>query len=539
MRYPMAALLERPGGEHQVATASDDDVILALDNGTQSMRALLFDRRGELVAKANVPLDAYYSVQPGWAEQDPDYFWEMLCNACKQLWQQPGVEKSRVKAVALTTQRGTVVNLDKDGNPLRPAIVWLDQREAGDYGRLPLAWSLLFKVIGERKTIEYFQRQTEANWLRANQPGIWAATSKYLLLSGYLTYRLVGAHVDSVACQVGYLPFDFRKQRWAANWDWKWAATGVERSMLPRLVAPAQALGMISAQASAQTGIPIGLPMIAAGADKACEILGSGCVTPELACISFGTSATINITSRRYVEAIALIPPYPSPLPGAYCTEIQIYRGFWLVSWFRDEFGHREQALAKERGVAPEKLFDELVAKIPPGSDGLLLQPYWSPGVRIPGPEARGAMIGFSDIHTRAHMYRAILEGLAYALREGKERIEKRSRVRIERIRISGGGSQSDVAMQIAADVFGLPCDRPHTYETAGLGAAIDAAVGLGWYPDFDAAIAGMTRVKETFRPQPETQLIYDRLHERVYRPLYGKLQPLYREIRRIAGGLA
>jgi sugar (pentulose or hexulose) kinase len=519
-----------------VEKAADDDVILALDNGTQSVRALLFDRRGELVAKAQARLEAYYSVQPGWAEQDPDYFWEMLCNACEQLWQQAGVDKSRIKAVALTTQRGTVVNLDKDGRPLRPAIVWPDQRQASNYGNLPAAWSLLFKVIGEGKTIEYFQRQAEANWLRANQPEIWNATSKYLLLSGYLTYRLVGAYVDSVACQVGYLPFDFRKQQWAANRDWKWAATGVERSMLPRLVPPAQTLGLISAEASAQTGIPAGLPMIAAGADKACEILGSGCVTPELGCISFGTSATINTTSRRYVEAIPLIPPYPSPVPGAYCTEVQLYRGFWLISWFREEFGHREQVLAKERGVAPEKLFDELVAKIPPGSDGLLLQPYWSPGVRIPGPEARGAMIGFSDVHTRAHMYRAILEGLAYALREGKERIEKRSKVRIERIRISGGGSQSDVAMQIAADVFGLACERPHTYETAGLGAAIDAAVGLGWYPDFKAAIARMTRVKDTFRPHPETQRVYDRLHHRVYRPLYGKLQPLYREIQRIAG---
>lgn len=507
-----------------------DQLILALDNGTQSVRALLFNREGELVARSQVAI-SYDSPQPGWSEQDPEYFWERLCAACQQLWQESGIDKQRIKAVALTTQRGTVINLDRTGKPLRPAIVWPDQRQADSYGRLPLPWSLLFLAIGEAKTIEYFQRQAEANWIRANQPDVWNATARYLLLSGYLTHRLVGDFVDSVACQVGYLPLDFKKQRWARSWDWKWFATGIARNLLPRLVPPARPLGSITTEAAAQTGIPAGLALIAAGADKACEILGSGCVTPDVGCISFGTSATINTTSRKYIEAIPLIPPYPSPVPGAYCTEIQIYRGFWLISWFKEEFGHYEQAIACERGVAPEKLFDEMVAKIPPGSDGLLLQPYWSPGVRIPGPEARGAMIGFSDQHTRAHMYRAILEGLAYALREGKERIEKRSGVTMNRIRISGGGSQSDVAMQIAADVFGLPCERPHTYETAGLGAAIDAAVALGWYATFEEAIARMTRVTNVFKPQPDIQRVYDRLYDRAYKHLYAKLQPLYEEI--------
>ena len=207
-----------------------------------------------------------------------------------------------------------------------------------------------------------------------------------------------------------------------------------------------------------------------------------------------------------------------------------------MVSWFKNEFGNREQKIAIERGIVPEQLFDELVNQVPAGSMGLTLQPYWSPSVREPGPEAKGSIIGFGDVHTRAHIYRAILEGLAYALREGKERIEKRSGQKITRLRVAGGGSQSDAAMQLTADIFGLPAERPHTYETSGLGAAIDVAVGLGIYPDFDVAVEKMTRVGDVFEPDPEASRIYQRLYKEVYLKMYQQLQPLYRSIRDITG---
>ena len=164
-------------------------------------------------------------------------------------------------------------------------------------------------------------------------------------------------------------------------------------------------------------------------------------------------------------------------MPNAYNTEVMIYRGFWMVSWFKKQFGLHERQVAHDKKVAPEALFDELVNSVPAGSMGLMLQPYWSPGTRIPGPEAKGAVIGFGDVHTRAHLYRSILEGLAYGLREGKERIEKSSGVSITKLRISGGGSQSDAAMQLTANIFNLPAERPSTYETSGLGAAINLSL--------------------------------------------------------------
>lgn len=207
-----------------------------------------------------------------------------------------------------------------------------------------------------------------------------------------------------------------------------------------------------------------------------------------------------------------------------------------MVSWFLREFGHNEQRLAKDRGVVPEELFDDLVNSVPAGSMGLTLQPYWAPGLKSPGPDAKGAMIGFGGVHTRAHIYRAILEGLAYALREGAERTSKRSGVPITEVRVAGGGSQSDAAAQLTADIFGMPVGRPHVYEASGLGAAMDLAVGLKLQHSFESAVAEMTRISRTFEPNAENHKLYDNLYKRVYLKMYDRLAPLYKEIQDITG---
>ena len=512
------------------------DQLLAIDNGTQSVRALIFDLRGNLIAKSRVPITPYYSTEPGYAEQDPDVFWNAICEACQKLWTLPGVNKDAIAGVALTTQRCTLINVDKEGKPLRPAIHWLDQRRVPGIPPLGGVWGTLFKLTGMSETVAYMQAEAEANWIRLNQPEIWKQTYKYLLLSGYITHKLVNSYVDSVGCQVAYLPFDYKKMQWCGKSDWKWQAVPMNPDILPDLVEPTGKLGEITTEAAAATGIPAGLPLIAAAADKACEVIGAGCVDPEIACLSYGTTATINTTHKKYVEIIPLIPPYPSAVPNAYSLEVQIFRGYWMVTWFKREFGMNEERLATERGVETEELFDDLVNSVPAGSLGLTLQPYWSPGLKVPGPEAKGAIIGFGDVHTRAHMYRSMLEGLAYALREGAERTTKRSHIPIKEIRVAGGGSQSKAAMQLTADIFGLPTSRPHTYEASGLGAAMDVAVGLKLHPDFETAVREMTHPGVSFEPIAANQHIYNELYNRVYCKMYERLQPLYDEIRDITG---
>lgn len=509
--------------------------LLAVDCGTQSVRALLFDPQGEILVKVRVPIEPYYSTAPGLAEQDPLVFWNALCQATKELFAHKDAKKDSVAAASITTQRATVVNLDKDGSPLRPAIIWLDQRRAEQFPPVKGFWGAAFAVAGERPTVEYLQAECEANWISHHQPEIWKKTHKFTYLSGYLTRLLTGRFVDSIGCQVGYMPFDYKKQKWAASNHWYWQALDITPEKLVDLIPVSDVLGEITPGASKQTGIPEGLPLIASAADKACEVLGAGSLDSNVACLSYGTAATINTTHKKYFEIIPLIPPYPAAVPHFYNLELQIYRGYWMVNWFKHEFGLREQRLAEESGVQPEDLFDELVTSVPPGSQGLVLQPYWSPGLRHPGPEARGAVIGFNDMHTRAHLYRAILEGLAYALREGKERTEKRTRTIIDQVRVAGGGSQSDAAMQLTADIFGLPVSRPHLYEASGLGAAINAAVGVGIHPDYRTALEEMTRLGDTFLPDPRARAVYDQLYNEIYLRMYKHLQPFYKKMQKFS----
>ena len=520
--------------ENNNNAGTSEDLILAIDNGTQSVRALLFDLQGNVVGKSKVELDPYFTRQPGWAEQEPMYYWESLCQACQRLWESVDIDKSRIKGVTLTCQRGTTMCIDENGQPLRPAVVWLDQRRAETDDPVGGFWGPLASVTGLKGLIDYFRSKCCSRWIAQNEPEIWAKTKHFLLLSGWHTFKLTGEYKDSVGGTVGYLPFNYRKLDWAPSWDWSWKATCLKREQLSELVKPGEVLGSITAEAAQQTGIPEGLPLIAAGADKACEVIGSGCYETDTGCLSYGTTATINVVHDKFREPQFLVPPWPAAIPDTWNSEFMVYRGYWMVSWFKQQFGHHECTVAERRGVLPEELFEDLIDEAPAGSMGLMLQPYWSPGLK--NQEAKGGIIGFGDVHHRAHVYRAIVEGLAYALREGKEKLEKKGRLKLSRLVISGGGSQSDGALQLTADIFNLPVVRPHTYETSGLGAAINAAVGLGYYPDYPAAIGAMTRAEKTFTPNPENVKLYHRLYSEVYLKMYKQLQPLYRKIREITG---
>ncbi len=519
----------------QSSNGKTDDLILSIDAGTQSIRAALIDLSGEIATLVKTPIEPYFSERPGWAEQDPDYYWRMLAQTCRQLladWTGP---QDAIKAVTVSTQRSTMINVDADGKPLRPAIVWLDQRKASTKGRLSPALAPLLKVAGMHDLARFAVQFSRSNWIQQNQPEIWERTHKFLFLSGYYTYKLTGEFVDSVGNVVGTMPFDVKKGDWAHRLDPKWRFFPMEIEKLATLKKPTELLGHITDDAAEQTGIPAGLPLYAASNDKACEVIGSGCLTPETACISFGTTATINTQITKYVELKTMMPPYPSAIPDQYYTEINLMRGMWMVTWFKEEFGLQERLEALDVDHSPEALLEKLIKDVPPGAMGLVLNPYWTPGPDV-AQYAKGSVIGFGDVHTRAHLYRAIIEGLVFALKEGAELTEKKNKVPITELRVSGGGSQSDSVVQIAADVFGLPAVRPHTHETSALGAAIDAAVGLGAYPDVPAAVKNMTRVGSTFEPIAENQQIYQQLYHRVYKKIYTRLLPLFKDIKEITG---
>ena len=511
-----------------------EGVILSIDCGTQSLRAMLFPYGGELVEKVQIVYEPYLSSKPGWAEQDPELYWQSLCRACNQLKAKNRELFSRIEGVGVTTIRNSMVNLDQDGTPLRPIITWLDQRKARSVYNPKGLVKFSYKAVGMEDAIAKLQTEGKCNWIMQYEPEIWKKTYKYLQVSGFLNHRLTGTFVDSIASQIGHIPFDYKKMKWASKRSLSALLFPIEREKLPDVVEPGERIGTITKEASVQTGIIEGTPVIACGSDKGCETIGMGVVNEKMANLSFGTTATVQTTSKKYFEPLRFMPAYPASITGHFNPEVEIFRGYWMITWFKNEFAYQEVLKSKEQVVPAEVLLNDLLREAPAGSMGLVVQPFWGPGLKEPA--AKGAMIGFGDVHKKAHVYRAVIEGLGYALLDGLHKIEKAGKFETEQVAVSGGASQSDEICQITADIFNLPLARGRTTETSGLGAAIITSVGLGMHTSFESAIETMVKYDRVFEPDTALVAIYRELYHRVYQKMYDSLRPLYEEIRDITG---
>lgn len=506
--------------------------ILAIDIGTQSLRAIIFNAEGMIEGKQRIEYDPYSSPQPGWAEKDPNDYWRCLGKAVGALKKECAGIWPLLSGIVVTALRDTPVCLDREGEVLRPAILWLDQRMAAGSPAFTFLETSAMKIVGMEESMKTLYRRAKSNWLMEKEPETWSETDKYLQISGYINYLLTGKFIDSEASQIGYIPFDYKQKAWQTKVNYKMKLMTIELSRLPDLVEPGAIIGEVTKKAAAETGLPSGLPVLAGGSDKGCETLGVGCLDETSACLSLGTTATIQTTTDRYYEAIRFLPPFPAVIPGCYNPEIQIYRGYWLISWFKKEFSKKEVTEAENLKITAEELLNRKLEDIPPGCHGLLLHPAWTPGILT--PKAKGAVIGFGDVHTHAHLYRAIIEGIAFSLYEGMLKIEKKSGKNITSIALSGGGSQSDTICQITADIFNLPVHRIHTYEASGLGAAIIGMVGRKIYPTFTEAINNMVHYKDTFEPRPKNVELYQALYKDVFVKIYPRLKNLFDDIQKI-----
>ena len=511
-----------------------EPLILTIDFGTQSVRAGLFNKKGETVALIKEKYEPpYHSPKPGYAEQDPDFYFASLCKATNKLVQENGDKMGDVLGIVMSFFRDSVVCLDKDNNVLRPAILWLDERRAEGKQKMPLLHRFLFKAIGMKPTIDLNMKRSMAQWIKENQPEIWAKTDKFMMISTYITMKLLGKYVDSPCSQAGHLPIDFKKGDWYKKPEkhLKGQIFGVNRERLCDLVPVGEVMGTITEEASKLTGLPVGLKMFAGGSDKSAETLGLGVIDDKTAAISYGTASTIEIPIKRYSDAEPFLPSYPAIVKGYYNLDVQVYRGYWMLNWFAKQFGLKAVDELVDEKEEIIKL-NQQMELIPPGSDGLVLQPYWGPGLRR--PLAKGAIIGFADYHTKIHMYRAIVEGIAYCLKEGLELFEKkRLHHKIEKIRISGGGSQSDLICQITADIFGLPVSRIQTFECSSLGCALAGFIAAGEFKSVEEAAKAMVHQSDEFIPNPDNVKRYKYLFENVYMPMYPSLKNIYFNVKK------
>jgi sugar (pentulose or hexulose) kinase len=510
-----------------------EPLALIFDLGTQSIRAMIINPRGEIISKAQRAFrEPYFSRNPGWAEQKPDFYWDELCKVSLALKMQADSFWKEIAVVSCTTIRDTLLCLDKDNNPLRDVILWLDDRKVEKLRPLPGVFPALLKGAGVLERVEHQRRVSHCNWVSVYEKEIWERTERLVFISTWLNYKLCGNLADSNASIIGHLPFDCRNRTWLKSGDFLRLIWDTGTRGFCDLAEPGTMLGTISVRAGEETGIKVGLPLAASGSDKGCETLGLSCLSEDKAALSFGTTATVQISTKKYLEPIKFMPAYPGVVPGWYNPEIEIYRGYWLLSWFKKEFAAKENEEAARLGINAEQLLDERLTEIRPGCDGLILQPYFTPGVSM--PFAKGSAIGLSDVHTRIHLYRAIIEGINFALIDGLRSMEKRGKMRIRSLYVAGGGARSDAVCGITASMFGLPVYRIQTYEAAGIGSSIAAFKALDVFDSWEAGVASMVHVKDEFLPDKKANETYEALYQRIFSRIFGKLSPLYGDLRSI-----
>jgi len=508
---------------------------IVIDGGTQNIKAFVFDEKGNEVCGEAHPVNPYFANEPDFAEQNAEEYLRITQEVTRRVVKNSGLLRDQFAAVAITTHRSTLVPVDESGKSVRPAITWLDERKVEGL-KLPGGplLSAYFRLSNMTLQLRAYQRRSKFNWLRRYEPDNYARTRMFLTISSYIFHALTGQFRDCSSMIVGLFPIDLKNLRWH-HMKVVYEIFGVEPDRLPPLVSPTEVAGTVSDEGERAFGIPCGLPVIIGAGDKQSELLGAGAIGDNVAEISYGTAAVIEVLSGRYVTHPRMdFFTWGAAIPNHWALEGFVGRGYWMISWFIKQFARQEEEEARKLGVEVAQLLNERMAAIPAGSMGLLLQPYWHP--RENDPLSKGAIIGFSGEHGRIHMYRAIVEGIAFELRRLGELIRKHSGSRFKELRIGGGGSKSDEIMQITADVFGLPACRLHTSNLAALGAAIDAAVSVGVYGTFREAVENMVKVGDRFAPGEANVKIYDRLFNEVYVNIYPSLSPLHSQIARITG---
>lgn len=492
--------------------------LIGIDSGTQSTRAIMFDEAGKEICKASENHLPIIREQKGWAEHDEYDLWNALCNACKKMMDQFTGDVKDIAGLGIAAQSNTICFMSNDGKQLARPVSYQDGRIA----QVP-------PMPDDCPAWENFQRSySKANWNKINRPELYEKTGKYVSVSGFLTYMLSGKFSDTTSNQVGHWPLDRENWKWEERM-WVYDCVGIRPDQLPEIYLPGHIIAVVSKEGSEATGLPEGLPIVACARDKQVEALGAGAIKPGQSYITLGTSAGLALVSDKFQSMTRdnFFYTWLSCVPGIWNYEMPMPKGFWLVSWFRDNFSGDLKAAADKEGVSVETLLNREAEMIPPGSEGLVIVPEWQ--AARARPNGKGVMMGFDARHTRAHVFKALLEGIFYQLRLNGENMIAKVGGEINEIFVGGGGSRSDIALQACADIFGVKVTRAGSPETCSLGAAMSAAVGTGIYASQEEAVEKMSSDSMVFYPNEKNHEIYERVYQEVFKNIYNSLVPYYR----------
>jgi xylulokinase len=495
------------------------DLVVGVDCSTTAAKAVVWNPAGHAVSHARSTF-ALDHPRPNYAEQNPEDWWTATTAAIKRAVQT--VDRERIAAISITHQRETFACLDRAAEPLRPAMIWADTRateEVQKYGTPEV-----HRITGKppNPTPAWYKLL----WLAQHEPETLQHTACVVDVQGFLVNRLTGqfrtcwASADPLGV-VDLSTFDYS--------DELIGAAGLHRDQFPDLVAPGAIIGSITESASRLTGLPPGLPVVAGVGDGQSAQLGCGITEPGTAYLNLGTGIVSGTFSRTYASDVRF-RTLAAGIPGGYTLETFIGGGTYNIRWFVEKFaGVNTQMLGLD--LSPEQVLEAAADMLPPGSEGLLALPYWT-GALTPywDHHARGALIGLTGIHGKAHVYRAILESLAFEQRFLYAGAEEAMGQKVSRIVALGGGSRSRIWCQILADVLQRRVEVVSEPESTCLGAGVLAAAAVGIHPSIEAAAAAMTGTGRAFDPDDRNTGAYDRLYE-VYRGMYPALRDLFGDL--------
>ena len=493
---------------------TEKTMFLGLDVSTTGAKALLIDEAGSVVSSATTDLPLS-TPKPLWSEQDPHDWWDGIARSIRNALAGAGVGGERVRAVGLTGQMHGLVLLDAAGRVLRPAILWNDQRTGDqcDEIRARLGKARLIQLTGNDALTGF--TAPKILWVREHEPEVYARTAHILLPKDYIRYRLTGDHATDKAGAAGTLLVDIRTRDWSPD---VLDALDIPVGWLPKTHEGPEVTGHVSTEAGEATGLIPGTPVVGGGGDQSAQAVGVGAVEPGIVALTLGTSGVVFAsTGEPFVEPEGRLHAFCHAVPDRWHLMGVMLSAAGSLRWYRDT-------------LAPGVDFDALLAPaadVSPGSDGLLFLPYLT-GERTPHPDpmARGAFVGLTVRHTQAHLTRAVLEGVAFGLRDSFELIKSAGLPEIRQVRVSGGGAKSPLWRQILADVLGVELVTINTTEGAAYGAALLAGVGAGCWPDVDVACQGTVQLTGTTMPQPEAGATYEGAYG-YYRQLYPALKSI------------
>jgi xylulokinase len=490
---------------------------LGIDASTTATKALLMDAAGQLVAVASSTY-GYDTPRPLWSEQHPDLWWQATIASVRELLSRAGAHPADVESVGLTGQMHGLVLLDAAGEVLRPAILWNDQRTGAecDEIRARVGKARFIQITGNDALTGF--TAPKILWVEHYEPETFARVRHILLPKDFVRFKLTGAYATDKAGASGTVLFDLRQRDWSSD---VLSALGIDPAWLPPTFEGPAVTGRITPRAAEATGLRVGTPVVGGGGDQAAGAAGTGAVVEGVVSLSLGTSGVVFATAGRpIVEPEGRLHAFCHAVPGKWHLMGVMLSAAGSLRWYRD-------------ALAPGADFEALLAPaedIAPGSDGLLFLPYLT-GERTPHPDplARGAFVGLTVRHGQAHLTRALLEGVAFGLRDSFELMRGARLAEVAHVRITGGGARSSLWRQILADVLGAELATVNTDEGAAYGAALLAATGAGVFPDVESACAATVRVTGSTAPGPARQ-VYEGIYP-LYRSLYPALQPSFQAI--------